>query len=123
MSDSNTAPKQPSPGKPFTKADPRINRKGRPKSFDAVRALAQDIAHEEARTKDQAPVVINGKIVTTTEIILRQWAASRDPKIQQMFLDWAYGKVPTVVTGEDGGPVRIEYIIPHIADSTDGETG
>ncbi len=30
----------------FTKGDPRINRNGRPKSFDALRALAQEIAHE-----------------------------------------------------------------------------
>ena len=34
------------PGGKFVKGDPRINRNGRPKSFDALRALAQEIAHE-----------------------------------------------------------------------------
>lgn len=33
----------------FVKSDPRINRKGRPKSFDGLRALAQEIAHEVAK--------------------------------------------------------------------------
>jgi hypothetical protein len=35
----------PSPSKPFAKGDKRINRKGRPKTFDALRQLAQTIAH------------------------------------------------------------------------------
>lgn len=36
-------------GKPFAKGDPRINRKGRPRSFQAFRELTQDVLHEEAR--------------------------------------------------------------------------
>ena len=68
-------------GKGFVKGDPRINRKGRPKSFDALRALAQEIAHEEA-ISDGQPIIINGKIVTVTEAILRKWAASKDPRLQ-----------------------------------------
>jgi PBSX family phage terminase large subunit len=79
--------------KPFTKGDPRINRKGRPKSFDALRELAQQIAHEAA-TKDRAPLVIDGHIVTITEAILRQWAQSKDARLQMAFVEAAYGKTP-----------------------------
>ncbi len=81
--------------KPFTKGDPRINRKGRPKSFDTLRALAQDISHEEATKKDGQPVVINNHKVTVVEAILRQWAT--DPKRQELFIAYAFGKVPQPV--------------------------
>jgi len=77
----------------FTKGDPRINRKGRPKSFDALRALAQEIANEEAKNGDRQ-IVINGHIVTIAEAILRQWATSKNPQLQMRFVEVAYGKVP-----------------------------
>lgn len=101
------------PRKPgtFTKGDPRINRKGRPKSFDALRALAQQIAHEAA-TVNGEPLVIEGRIVTVTEAILRKWAQSKDPRLQMAFVEIAYGKVPqrTETTGADGGPVVLKVV-------------
>ena len=98
--------------KPFTKADPRINRKGRPKSFDAFRELALQIAHEPATQKDGLPFILDGHVVTKTEMILRQWAASKDPRLQQAFIQIAYGKVPDEV--KISGAVRhdIEYPSP-----------
>ena len=36
-----------------------------------------------------------GDTVTVTEAILRQWAASKDPRLQMYFFEVAYGKVPT----------------------------
>ena len=92
--------------KPFKKGDPRINRNGRPKSFDALRALAQDIAHEKAKAGGNT-VVIDGHSVTVTEAILRQWAQSKNPALQQKFIEVAFGKVPNVteITGKDGGPI------------------
>ena len=95
----------------FKKGDPRINRKGRPKSFDAMRELARQIAHEVAISKGEC-VVINGKKVTVTEMILRQWASSKNPQLQRAFLEIAYGKVPDKHehTGTDSGPLVFRVI-------------
>ena len=116
---SSTVPKQ---LKPFVKGDPRINRKGRPKSFDALRSLAQEIAHEAAKqSKEQGgqPVVIDGHVVTITEAIMRSWAMSKDPRLQQKFIEVAYGQVPSVtrLEGTDGGP--IQFIFTRRADAED----
>ncbi len=85
-----------------------INKKGRPKSFDALRALAQQIAHEPA-TAGGKPIEIDGHIVTVTEAIMRQWAQSKDPRLVQAFIQYAYGKPPDIVQGDhEGGPVVIK---------------
>ena len=97
------------PSKPFTKGDPRINRKGRPKSFDGVRELAQAIANEQAMVNKQ-PFVIDGHIATVIEAILRQWATSNKPQLQQAFVAYAYGIPPqrSEHTGADGGALKLE---------------
>lgn len=79
--------------------DPRINRKGRPKTFDQLRKLAQSIAHEQAHGKGEdgqpgKPVIVNGHIATVAEVILRQWVTSKDPRLVQAFIAYAFGKVP-----------------------------
>lgn len=95
----------------FTKGDPRINRKGRPKSFDALRELAQQIAHEEAMSGGQ-PIEINGHLATVTEMILRSWAQSKDARLQQAFISYAFGLPPQRQehSGPEGGPLVIEYV-------------
>ncbi len=105
----------------FTKGDPRINRKGRPKNFDALRELAQSIAHEVATKSDGQPLVIDGHIVTVAEAVMRSWASSKNPQLQQAFVAYAYGKVPDKheVTGEDGGPVKISLEWGDVADIND----
>lgn len=77
----------------FTKGDPRINRRGRPKSFDAVRELAQSISHEVAKAGGN-PVVVDNHTATVAEMILRQWASSKNPQLQKAFIELAFGKVP-----------------------------
>lgn len=87
--------------KPFVKGDKRINRKGRPKSFDALRELAKQIANE--------PTDVG---YTRIELIMRSWSLSKDPRLQIAFMEYAYGKVPNIqeVTGKDGAPVEIKMI-------------
>ena len=107
----NAVPKQ---LKPFVKGDPRINRKGRPKTFDAARELAQQIAHEVCKIKppneEEQELVIDGHYVTVAEAVLRSWATSNEPKLQIAFMEWAFGKVPNVteVTGKNGGDISIK---------------
>jgi len=94
--------------KPGKGVDPRIWRKGKPKSFDALRELAQQIAHEVAVSGGK-PVVINGHICTNAEVVLRQWLQSNKPTLQQGFMEVAFGKPPQHVelSGSNGGPIEV----------------
>lgn len=108
--DSNTTGEQLPRGR-FKKGDPRINRKGRPKAFDALRALAQQIAAEAVTDEEGNLVLVDGVVVTRVESILRDWAASREHRKQQSFIETAYGKVPDQVElSGDGGPIVIQYV-------------
>ena len=100
----------PSPSTRFKKGDPRINRKGKPKSFDALRTLAQQIAHEEAQSQGQ-PIIFNGKKATVTEMILRQWASSKNYQLQKAFMEIAFGKVPDALDVTSGGEKLVIEVI------------
>lgn len=79
--------------KPFVKGDPRVNRKGRPRSFDAARALAQQIAHEVLTTDGGAGLTNKrGDLITRIEAIFREMSTSRDHRKQELFLAYAVGK-------------------------------
>ncbi len=88
--------------KPFVKGDPRINRKGKPTGFDALRELAQEIAHEKATKGEGQTVIWNGHSVTIAEYILRSWATSKNPQLQRAFIEVAFGKVPDHLQLTDG---------------------
>lgn len=103
-----TPKKRKATGVPFEKGDPRINRKGRPPNFDALRALAKSISHEIVLEEGTGePLLIEGHMVTRAEALLRQLSVSRNPKERQYFLELAFGKIPDRVelSGHDGGPL------------------
>jgi|SRR3990167_5232188 len=81
----------------------QINRKGRPKSFDALRALAQQLSHEIVKTPD-------GQRFTVTEAILRQWAQSKVPILQKQFIEIAFGKIPDNMELSQKGEIIIRVI-------------
>lgn len=94
--------------KPFVKGDPRCWRNGRPRSHDALRALAQQIGAEVAKDKDGKPRIIDEHLATEAEIALR-WLLENDP---DKFLDRAYGKVPQSIetTGNSLPVLRVEVV-------------
>jgi len=74
----------------FVKGDRRINRAGRPRSFDQLRSLALQIAAERVIAPD-------GSVLTRAEQLLRSWAKSRVPALQLAFATYAWGKPPEKV--------------------------
>ena len=96
-------------GRPFFSGDSRINRKGRPKSFDALRREAIKLAGEII-VAQQA----NGEEVELSRIhkILLDWAGSDDPQAQKLFVEYAFGKVPNKeeITGAGGNELTVRYV-------------
>jgi hypothetical protein len=97
----------------FGEHQDNINRKGTNVStFAELRAAAIKVANEEVR--------IGGKAMPVYEAILRQWATSKNPVLQQAFINYAVGKVPDTheLTGAGGGAIEqtittIEVIKDH----------
>ena len=110
---SNTGPEQARRPGTFTKGDPRINRRGRPKSFDKLRALAQSLANEEARTKEGVPIVVDGHIATQAEMIMRDMMRANPER----FAEIAYGKVPQPIQVSGDPTAPLEIVIRYVANS------
>jgi hypothetical protein len=92
-------------GKGFVKGDKRINRKGRPRNFDALRELAQHIGqepHESGIAKERG--------WSRIEVILRSWAVSGEPQLQKAFVEIAYGKVKDEIAHSGSIRYEVEYL-------------
>ena len=100
------------PGR-FVKGDPRINRKGRIRTFSEFRKIAQEIASRAVVTKD-------GRTIKKGEALLEEWSNSKEPQLQKAFAEYAFGKVPDKLeaSGPEGAPLRpmvIQVITPAAA--------
>ena len=93
----------------FTKNDKRINRKGRPRNFDALRSLGQQIAREQVPNSEW----------TRIEVILRSWAISKDPRLQMAFVEIAYGKVPNDLHLTSDNRLKIEFVTRRVEGSVE----
>jgi hypothetical protein len=122
----------PSPENRFKKGDPRIWRKGRPKSFDAFRELSIAIANEEAKGKSEDGksgkcVIINGHKATIAEMVVRQWFMSGNFQKQLAAIQYAYGKVPDDINLKGSLKTLVEYVntpypITDVSPSASGDT-
>lgn len=88
----------------FVKGDKRINRGGRPKDFDMLRKLAQQIAGEALPTKEGEAAI------TRVTALLRVMSSSKAPADRRTFLEYAYGKPKDEIDVTSGGEV-IEFVI------------
>ena len=80
----------------------RANRqgKGKPKTFTALRKLAQQIAAEELQSTD-------GDVITRIEALLRVMSTSRNPADRKTFLEYAFGKPKDEVQINGDSVIRI----------------
>ena len=111
-----TAPPEPKPkklggctGKGFVKGDVRINRKGRPRSFDKLREFAQKLAAEPAKDAKDRPIIIDEHLATQAEMILRAMMKNNPER----FVEIAWGRAPQALDvtsdGEKLGPTIIVF--------------
>jgi hypothetical protein len=99
-------------GRPFVKNDPRINRRGTPRSFDQLRKLAQSIGAELV-------VDSEGRKLTVAEAVLRKLASSGDAQANRIFLEYGFGRVPDKI--ETTGLENKTTLILHYGHEKDPE--
>lgn len=74
--------------KPFTQDDPRINRNGRPRDYEALRKLVRAVGYEDVDVHE------DGTPMTLIESIVRDWMTSKSFRKQLAAIQYGFGKVP-----------------------------
>lgn len=85
---------------PFVKGDARINKLGRPRNFDQLRALVQEIGAEKLDNSD----------LTRIAAKVRQMYASRQSGDNVTLLAYGFGKVKDETAATVDGKLQIEII-------------
>ena len=78
------------PSKPFTKGDPRINRKGRPKKGETFAEYVRNFIESEDETKKKA-------VIETMMMVAIKKANQGQFQFWEQLVNRAYGKVPDKV--------------------------
>jgi hypothetical protein len=101
--------------KPFTKNDPRINKKGRPPKLPHLEALLANVLGEEKDGKTAAEAIL---------MALRGKATRGDVRAAEVLLDRAFGKVKQDIglTGADGEKLFPEWLTNSIPKEAKGES-
>lgn len=97
--------------KPFVKGDPRINRNGRPKSFDALREMAIQIMNTPVSVvAKEMGVTVKSEYekLDCAGYLLRKWIFSAEPTLQKGAMEIAFGKVPDKL--EMSGQINITFV-------------
>ena len=87
--------------KPFQKADPRINRTGRPKTYDLIHEIAARLCAEPADLED------NPEGISQLEAIMREWLTAKNYHKQLAVIQYAFGKIPEQIEIQKKEPNRV----------------
>jgi hypothetical protein len=87
---------------PFVKGDPRINRKGKPKTFKQLRELFISISQEPVK---------DGAAITRIEAMVRDMLKSDNPSDRALSLKYGWGNVPDEI--ESKSDSKIELVVKY----------